>query len=134
MQKNNRRTTVQVNRSGESKDSINRGGGPIIIIKFISRSHNRDPEYCLLSADRNTVQKKKTNFSTVGYARTNVIGSTTSFVIAVFVTAYIEIYVFRGNPFQGHSLEQSYYPGFPLYFAGLWLKLYSRTITKTFHC
>jgi hypothetical protein len=40
----------------------------------------------------------------VGYARTNVISSRTSFVIA-----YIEIYVFRGNPFQAHSLEQSYH-------------------------
>jgi hypothetical protein len=42
---------------------------------------------------------------TVGYARTNVIGSRTSFVIA-----YIEIYVFRGNPFLAHSLKQSYHP------------------------
>jgi hypothetical protein len=42
---------------------------------------------------------------TVGYARTNVIGSRTSFVIA-----YIEIHVFRGNPFQAHSLKQSYHP------------------------
>jgi len=44
----------------------------------------------------------------VGYVRTNVIGCRTSFVIA-----YIEIYVFRGNPFQAHSLEQSYYPTKP---------------------
>jgi len=42
---------------------------------------------------------------TVGYARTNVIGSRASFVLA-----YIEIYVFRGNSFQAHSLEQSYQP------------------------
>jgi hypothetical protein len=27
----------------------------------------------------------------------------------LFVLAYIEIYVFRGNPFQLHSLEQSYH-------------------------
>jgi len=38
-----------------------------------------------------------------------VIGSRTSFVIA-----YIEIYVFRVNPFQAHSLEQSYHPMQPL--------------------
>jgi hypothetical protein len=37
--------------------------------------------------------------STVGYARTNVIGYKTSFVIALFVLEYIEIYVFRDNPF-----------------------------------
>jgi len=43
----------------------------------------------------------------VGYARTNVIGSGTSFVTFFSVLAYIEIYVFRGNPFQAHSLEQS---------------------------
>jgi hypothetical protein len=40
------------------------------------------------------------------YARTNVIGSRTSFVTAS-VLAYIEIYVFGGNPFQAHRLEQS---------------------------
>ena len=44
--------------------------------------------------------------NTVGYARTNVIGSRTSFVIAS-VLAYIEIYVFRGNPFQAYSLRRS---------------------------
>ena len=43
----------------------------------------------------------------------NVIGSRTSFVIASFVLAHIEIYVFRGNPFQAHSLEQSYNPTQP---------------------
>ena len=44
----------------------------------------------------------------------NVIGSRTSFVITyVFVLAYIEIYVFRGNLFQTHSLEQSYHPKQP---------------------
>jgi len=31
----------------------------------------------------------------------------------MFVLAYIEIYVFRGNPFQAHSLEQSYHPTQP---------------------
>jgi len=31
----------------------------------------------------------------------------------MFVLAYIEIYVFRGNPFQIHSLEQSYHPTEP---------------------
>jgi len=31
----------------------------------------------------------------------------------LFVLAYIEIYVFRGNPFQAHSLEQSYHPTQP---------------------
>ena len=45
---------------------------------------------------------------TVEYARTKVIGSRTSFVIDLFVLAYIEMYVFRGNLFQAHSLEQSY--------------------------
>ena len=34
----------------------------------------------------------------MGYTRTNVIRSRTSFVIA-----YSEIYVFRGNPFEGYS-------------------------------
>jgi hypothetical protein len=46
--------------------------------------------------------------NTVGYARTNVIRSRTWFVLA-----YIEIYEFRGNPFQAHSLEQSYHPTQP---------------------
>ena len=32
----------------------------------------------------------------------------------MFVLAYIEIYVFRGNAFQAHSLEQSYRPKQPL--------------------
>jgi len=27
----------------------------------------------------------------------------------MFVLAYVEIYVFRGNPFQAHRLEQSYH-------------------------
>ena len=45
---------------------------------------------------------------TVGYARTNIIGSRTSFVLA-----HIEIYVFRGNPFQAHSLEHSSHPTQP---------------------
>jgi hypothetical protein len=54
-----------------------------------------------------------TFYCTVQYARTNVIGSRTSFVIAS-VLAYIEIYVFRVNPFQAHSLEQSYHPTQPL--------------------
>ena len=31
----------------------------------------------------------------------------------LFVLAYIAIYVFRGNPFQDHSLEQSYHPTQP---------------------
>jgi hypothetical protein len=49
---------------------------------------------------------------TVGYGRTNVIGSRTSFVISLFILAYIEIYVyvFRSNLFQAHSLQQSYHP------------------------
>jgi len=49
----------------------------------------------------------------VGYARTNVIGSRTSFVTASVGLAYIEIYIFRGHPFQAHSLEQSYHPSQP---------------------
>jgi len=36
----------------------------------------------------------------------NVIGSRTNY-------AYIEMYVFRGNPFQAHSLEQIYHPTQP---------------------
>jgi hypothetical protein len=66
---------------------------------------------------------------TVGYARTNVIGSRISLVIASVLT-YIEIYVFRGNPFQAQSLQQSYHPAVSLSFAGSWLKLYSRIIIK----
>jgi len=31
----------------------------------------------------------------------------------LFIPAYIEIYVFRSNPFQVHSLEQSYPPTEP---------------------
>jgi len=31
----------------------------------------------------------------------------------MFDLAYIEIYVFRCNPFQAHSLEQSYHPTQP---------------------
>jgi len=38
-------------------------------------------------------------------AKTNTNGSRTMFVIA-----YIEIYVFKGNPFQTHGLQQSYHP------------------------
>ena len=45
---------------------------------------------------------------TVRYARANVVVCRTSFVLA-----YIEIYVFRGNPLQAHSLEQSYHPTQP---------------------
>jgi hypothetical protein len=48
--------------------------------------------------------------NTLGCARTKVIVSGTSFVIAsVRSSIYTEIYVFRGNPFQAHSLEQSYH-------------------------
>ena len=32
----------------------------------------------------------------------------------MFVLAYIEMYVFRGNPFQAHNLEQSYQPTQPI--------------------
>jgi hypothetical protein len=43
----------------------------------------------------------------VGYARTDVIGSRNSFVITyVLSRIYIEIYVFRGNPFQAHRLQK----------------------------
>jgi hypothetical protein len=31
----------------------------------------------------------------------------------MFVLAYTGIYAFRGNPFQAHSLEQSYHPTQP---------------------
>jgi hypothetical protein len=48
---------------------------------------------------------------TVGYATTNVIDSRTSFVIAsVRSSIHLKIYVFRGNPFQNHSLQHSYHP------------------------
>ena len=40
-----------------------------------------------------------------GYARTNLIGSRISFVVA-----YIEMCEFRGKPLQAHSLQQSYHP------------------------
>jgi hypothetical protein len=46
------------------------------------------------------IKSKAAYENTVRYARRNVIGSRTSFVLA-----YIEIYVFRGNPFQAHSIE-----------------------------
>ena len=49
-----------------------------------------------------------THTHTVGTARTNVIGSRTSFVIA-----YNEIHVFRGKHIQAHSLDQSYHPTQP---------------------
>lgn len=59
----------------------------------------------------NTGKKKKKPLKfllyTVGYATRNVIGSRTLFIIASVRVAYIEVYVFRGNPFQAHSLEQS---------------------------
>ena len=49
--------------------------------------------------------------NTVGYARTDVIGSRTSFVIAsVHSSIHWNIYVFRGNPFLAQSLQQSYHP------------------------
>jgi len=32
----------------------------------------------------------------------------------LFFLAYVEIYVFRGNPFQAHGLEQSYHPTQPI--------------------
>jgi hypothetical protein len=41
--------------------------------------------------------------NTVGHARTNLIGSRTSLVMES-VQACIAIFVFRGNPFQAHSL------------------------------
>ena len=45
-------------------------------------------------------------------------------------SCYLEI--FRGNPFRVHSLQQSYHLAFSLYFAGSWLKLYSRIILKIY--
>jgi hypothetical protein len=48
----------------------------------------------------------------VEYARPKVIDSRPSFVIES-VLAYVEIYVFRSNPFQAHSPEQSYDPTQP---------------------
>jgi hypothetical protein len=41
----------------------------------------------------------------------------------MFVLAYIEIYVFRGNPFQAQSLEQSYHPTQPFKHSFLMSKL-----------
>ena len=65
--------------------------------------------------------------NTVRYARRNVTGSRISFVLA-----YIEIYVFSGNPFQAHSLEQITIQFSHSYVAGSWLKLDSTIIKKTF--
>jgi len=31
----------------------------------------------------------------------------------MFLLAYVEIYVFMGNPFQAHSLEKNYHPTQP---------------------
>jgi hypothetical protein len=31
----------------------------------------------------------------------------------LFVLAYVEIYAFKDNPFQAHSLQQSYHPTQP---------------------
>jgi len=51
--------------------------------------------------------------NTVGYARKNVTCSRTSILIASIRSIIIEVYVFRGNPFQARSLEQSYHPKQP---------------------
>ena len=52
----------------------------------------------------------KTVFS-MEYASTNVIISRTSFVVAYFRSSiHWNVYVFRGNPFQAHRLEQGYHP------------------------
>jgi len=51
--------------------------------------------------------------NTVGYARTNVIGSRTSFITASVHSSYVEICVFMGNLFQVLSLEQSCHPTLP---------------------
>jgi hypothetical protein len=45
-------------------------------------------------------RKGKAILYTVGYARTNIVCSRTSFVVAC-----IEMHVFRRNPFQAHRLE-----------------------------
>ena len=53
------------------------------------------------------------NKNTAGYARTNVIGSRTFFVIAsVCSSIHCHIRIW-GNPFQAHSLQQSYHPTQP---------------------
>jgi hypothetical protein len=50
----------------------------------------------------------------VGCDRTRGIGSRTSFVITSVLSNILSyIYVFRGNPFKVHSLEQSYPPTQP---------------------
>jgi hypothetical protein len=52
---------------------------------------------------------------TVGYAKMNIIVTRTSFVIAsIRSRIHCNIYVFRGNPSQTLSLEQSYHPTQPL--------------------
>jgi hypothetical protein len=43
-----------------------------------------------------------------------VFVSRTSLVIAYVRTSILEIYVFRGNPFQAHSLQHSYHPTQPV--------------------
>ena len=52
--------------------------------------------------------------STVVYATTNV---NELYILVrysiLFVLAYTEIYVFMSNPFQPHSLQQSYHPTQP---------------------
>jgi hypothetical protein len=63
----------------------------------------------------NSYEKKAvfSELNTVGCARTNVIVSITSFVVAYVRSSIQKIYVFRGNPFQAHSLEQCYHPTQP---------------------
>jgi len=65
------------------------------------------------TTDQDREREIKYTTYTVRYARTNIIGSRTSFVIALFVLAYTEIYAVRGNPLPAHSLQQSYHPTQP---------------------
>jgi len=76
------------------------------------------------------VQFESTVVNTVGYARTNVIGSRTLFAIASVHSSIHRDICIGGNPFQAHSLQQSYHPAFSIYFAGSWLKLHGRIILK----
>ena len=51
--------------------------------------------------------------STMAYARTNVIGSRTLFIISSVHSSIHGNICIRGNSFQAQSLEQSYHPTQP---------------------
>jgi hypothetical protein len=45
----------------------NRSEAPVIIVESNARSHNTDPQYCLLSEEWTAVRKPTTNFSILGF-------------------------------------------------------------------